>query len=144
MKKLKVYIAAAWHRQAEMAALAEELKSATGVEITSRWLHEIPAKGSKLKKDRSKRLWAKRDVQDVRKADVLVRFTDDLSREFIPSQWATGSRMFEMGLAFERKMHVIVVGGYQPVFDYLPEIIHVRHLSELKNLLRSLNKQEKK
>jgi hypothetical protein len=140
MKKLKVYIAAAWHRQKEMCALAEELKAATGVEVTSRWLHEIPAKGSKLKKDRSKRLWAKRDVQDVRKADVLVRFSDDLSRDMVPAQWATGSRMFEMGLAFERKMHVIVVGGHQPVFDYLPEIIHVRHLSELKTLLRSLNK----
>jgi hypothetical protein len=97
--KLKVYIAAAWHRQKEMAHLAEELKAATGIEVTSRWLHEIPAKGSKLKKERSKRLWAKR-----------------------------------------RKMHIIVVGGHQPVFDYLPEIIHVRHLSELKTLLRSLNK----
>jgi hypothetical protein len=123
-----------------MSALAEELKAATSVEVTSRWLHEIPAKGSKLKKERSKRLWAKRDVQDVRKADVLVRFSDDLSRDTVPAQWATGSRMFEMGLAFERKMHIIVVGGHQPVFDYLPEIIHVRHLTELKNLLRSLNK----
>jgi hypothetical protein len=140
--KLKVYIAAAWHRQAEMAALAEELKAATGVEITSRWLHEVPAKGSKLKKDRSKRLWAKRDVADVRKADALIRFTDDLSREFVPAQWATGSRMVEMGIALERNMYVIAVGGYQPVFDYLPQVIHVRHLSELKNLLRSLNKKK--
>lgn len=142
MKNLKVYLAARWSRQAEMAMLAEELKKTTGVEITSRWLHEIPAKGSKLKRDRSKRMWAKRDVADVRKADVLVRFTDDLSGGTVPSQWATGSRMFEMGLAYERKMYVIVVGGFQPVFDYLPGIIHVRHLGELKNLLRSLNKRK--
>jgi len=40
--------------------------------------------------------------------------------------------MFEMGIAYERKMPVVVVGGYQPIFDYLPKIVHVRTLDELR------------
>lgn len=134
MKPLKIYIAAAWHRQAEMRLVAEQLKAA-GFIITSRWLHEVPATGSKLKRERSKRMWAYRDIADVRKADVLVRFTDDLSGSVVPAQWATGSRMFEMGLAYERKMIIVVVGGCQPVFDYCREVTHVRHLRELISYL---------
>lgn len=137
MMKLKIYLAAAWHRQAEMRLVAEELKAA-GFIITSRWLHEIPATGSKLKRERSKRMWAYRDIADVRKANVLVRFTDDLSGHTVPAQWATGSRMFEMGLAYERGIEIVVVGGFQPVFDYCREITHVRHVEELKSYLRGL------
>jgi hypothetical protein len=137
-KPLKVYLAAAWHRQAEMREVAKEISHL--VDVTSRWLHEVPASGSKLTKERSRRMWAKRDVADVRKADVLIRFTDDLSGNKVPAKLATGSRMFEMGLAYERRMKVIVVGGFQPIFDYLPEVRHVRHLDELKVYLRGLNK----
>jgi hypothetical protein len=132
MKKLKIYLAAAWGRREEMKAVATELEAMDGIEITSRWLQErkriIP--GSHTDAFRSRR--AQEDVADVRRADVLVRFTDDLSKPTVPSRLATGSRMFEMGVAYERKMPVVVVGGFQPIFDYLPKIVHVRTLDELR------------
>lgn len=139
-RPLKIYLAAAWHRQLEMRQVGEQLKAA-GFIITSRWLHEIPATGSRLKRERSKRMWAYRDIADVRKADVLVRFTDDLSHDVVPAQWATGSRMFEMGMAYERKMEIVVVGGNQPVFDYCREIMHVRHIRELITYLSGVKRR---
>jgi len=126
LKKLKIYIAAAWSRRDEMIEVAAQLSKIPGVKINSRWLGPQP---------NAKRLRALEDVADVRHADLLIRFTDDLTREFVPARLATGSRMFEMGMAYERKIPVIVVGGIQPIFDYLPRITHVRHLDELRNAL---------
>jgi hypothetical protein len=141
--KIKIYIAAAWSRRDEMAQIAEELKAMNiGLEITSRWLHEPTIHGSKIKRgDGFRRRRAMEDVVDVRKANVLIRFSDDLSGKFVPAKLATGSRMFEMGLAYERGMKVIVVGGFQPIFDYLPGIVHLRHLDELKAYLRGLKRK---
>lgn len=131
MKKLRVYLAAAMSRRDEMRAVAADLER-MGIEVTSRWLREEPTSGIKYTKIARRKVWALKDLKDVRKADVLVRFTDDLSKPTVPSRLATGSRMFEMGVAYERKMPVVVVGGFQPIFDYLPKIVHVRTLDELR------------
>ena len=131
MKRLKVYLAAAMSRRDEMRAVAVDLER-MGIEITSRWLREEPISGIKYTKIARRKSWALKDLKDVRKADILVRFTDDLSKPTVPSRLATGSRMFEMGVAYEREMPVVVVGGFQPIFDYLPKIVHVRTLDELR------------
>ena len=78
------------------------------------------------------------DLQDVRKSDVLVRFTDDLSTEFVPSRLASGARMTEVGMALERGLLVVIVGGYQNVFDYLPEVKHVSTWQEAIGYLNNL------
>lgn len=126
MRKLKIYLAAAWSRRDEMVGVAHQLSKIPGIKITCRWLGPQP---------HARHLRALEDVADVRKADVVIRFTDDLTTEFVPARLATGSRMFEMGMAYERKTPVIVVGGNQPIFDYLPKIVHVRHLDELRHAL---------
>jgi nucleoside 2-deoxyribosyltransferase len=136
MKKIKIYLAASWSRKAEIADVAKELQK-EGYIITSRWLNqEKVVKGISLEAFRRQR--AKIDVADVKRADVLVRFSDDLSRKFVPSNLATGARMFETGLAYALGKKIIVVSGHQPIFDYLPTIMHVRHVSELKICLSGL------
>lgn len=126
---MKVYLAAAWSRREEIRLIAEDLNTLPEIQVEARWLSEP-----------SPEVWtvdflqqrAIADVQDVGSVEVLVRFTDDLSGPTVPSQLATGARMFEMGLAYALGKTIFVVGGTQPVFDYLPNIVHVKNVEELK------------
>lgn len=139
MMTTRLYLAAAWSRQAEIRAVAEDLNQLPGIEVAARWLYEEPIPptlhDSELDEFRQNR--AQEDVEDVRAAHMLVRFTDDLNRPIVPSGLATGSRMFEMGLAYAWKKVIIVVGGTQPIFDYLPEIFHVHDVATLKRVLKN-------
>lgn len=150
MKKIKIwirlYLAAAWSRRDEIAAVADELiEQIPGLEITARWLREPTVLGSKIVRgNRFRRRRAQEDVADVRKADVLVRFSDDLSGTTVPAKLATGSRMFEQGLAYAEGKRIVVVGGHQPIFDYLPGIVHLRHVDELKSYLAGLQKSPRR
>jgi hypothetical protein len=46
--------------------------------------------------------------------------------------------MAEMGMALRGCTPVIVVGGKQCIFDYLPEVQHVKSVISLKRLLRKI------
>jgi hypothetical protein len=147
MKKqpLRIYLAAAWSRRDEIAKVADDLVDAIdGIEITSRWLREPTMfEAKKYRDEKFRRRRAQEDVVDVRRASMIVRFTDDLSGPTVPAKLATGARMFEMGMAYERGNKVVIVGGYQPIFDYLPGVIHLRHIDELKTYLRGLVRRKK-
>jgi hypothetical protein len=132
---MKVYLAAAWSRQQEIRAVAQELR-AIGVEVTSRWLDEREAQNP-ADWARHRRETAFIDIQDVRRADILVRFTDNLKTETIPSHLGTGARMFEFGLAWGAGIPIVVVGGRQNVFDYLIGITHLPDVEALKIFLCS-------
>jgi len=145
VKTIKIYLAAAWSRRDEIAAVADQLRELPGIEITSRWLKEPTVLGSKIVRgNRFRRRRAQEDVADVRRADMLVRFSDDLSGTTVPAKLATGSRMFEQGLAYALGKRIVVVGGQQPIFDYLPEMTHLRHVDELKNYLAGLRKSPRR
>jgi nucleoside 2-deoxyribosyltransferase len=135
---VKIYLAASFSRQAEMRDVAIRLVG-LDVEITSRWLFE--EQGMKHGNARRKHMMkcAFTDLEDVRAADVLVRFTDDLTPTMVPSHLATGARMGEMMYAYAIGKPVIVVGGYQNVFDYLPNIVH---LNDTNALIQYLNPEE--
>ena len=141
---MKVYLAASWSRQAEMKKLSSEL-IALGIEVTSRWLEE---KEAERPEDRAKhnRENALQDVNDVRAADILVRFTDEfvkfdnpelLQNMLVRAHLATGGRMFECGLAWAEGKTIVVVGGAQNVFDMLPNVVHLPDVEELKKFLSS-------
>lgn len=132
-KPIRVYLAAAWSRQQEIRKVAEQLQT-IGVEVTSRWLDE---RGPAIVQDKAKyrRETAFIDIQDVRRADMLIRFTDNLTSETIPSHLGTGARMFEFGLAWGAGIPVVVVGGTQNVFDMLPNLVHLKDLNELLEFL---------
>lgn len=133
---MKLYLAGAWSRKAEIAAIAEELNKIPGIIVDARWLfEEVPVEYNEA----FRRERARMDVEDVRAADILVRFTDDLTKPTVPSGLATGARMFEMGLAYQMNKPIIVVGGHQPIFDYLPEIQHLLNVNRLKVVLKHLS-----
>jgi len=128
---LKVYLAAAFYRKEEILQVARQLEE-LGITVTSRWLTEqkdVPTDVSRAKFLAER---AQIDLDDIDRADILVRFTDDLSSPTVPSHLATGSRMGEMLWALAHRKQIFVVGGHQCVFDYLPEIFHVDDVGHLK------------
>jgi hypothetical protein len=132
---MKIYTAGSWSRRDEIKKVAAELEK-LGVTITSRWLNEpIQPKGSSLEKWR--RETARIDVIDIRDADMLVRFSDAEAAKAatVGSNLISGARMFETGLAWSLGKPIVVVGGKQNVFDYLPNITHVKNVEALKRYL---------
>jgi hypothetical protein len=109
-----------------------------GIHITSRWLIEKEATNPK-DWERHRRETAFIDVQDVRAADILVRFTDPIAqlKGVAPAGLVTGARMFEFGLAWGAGIPIVVVGGMQNVFDYLPNVTHLPDVTALKIFLSS-------
>jgi|SRR5579864_3987775 len=133
---MRVYLAASYSRKEEIRKIAEELKE-MGINIQARWLYE-PKIPMPQDRDNFLRERAEIDADDVLLADVLVRFSDDLSEPMVPAHLATGSRMFEMGLAWADGTKIVVVGGHQCVFDYLKQIVHLPDVEALKQYLFSL------
>ena|ERR1035437_553516 len=131
---MQVYLAASWSRKTEIQGIAEEL-IALGINVHARWLFEPHTREAGCTEAQFLCERAEMDVADVRDCDVLVRFSDDLSGLTVPAQLATGARMFEMALAREVGSRVLVVGGHQCIFDWLPDIVHVSNTIELQNLL---------
>lgn len=151
---MNIYLAAAWSKREEMQKLATDLeKTIPGLIVNSRWIKEArsnnrwsPATNARMNcepKNMEKavrRLRAEQDREDVEAADILIRFTDDLSKKMVPSYLATGSRMWEMGYAMRGHQPVIIVGGIQNFFDYLPEVQHVKNVDALKRTLRRMQR----
>lgn len=133
---MKVYLAASFSRQEEMKDVARRIPYVT---IVSRWLHENQEMKQGNCRKKYMRDCAFTDLNDVKNADLVVRFTDNLSQETIPSHLGTGARHFEVGYAFALGKPVIVVGGHQNVFDFLP---NVAHLPDTEALIRYLSPQE--
>ena len=127
-----VYLAASFSRQAEMQAVAKRLR-AIGVRVTSRWLREDQSIHTTGSRPKFLNRCALTDIEDVRLADVFVRFSDDLHFPLVPSHLATGARHFEMGLAWALGHPIIVVGGRNSVFDWLME--GVTHLPDENALI---------
>ncbi len=134
---MKVYLAAAWSRRAEIEEVAVRIRS-LGVEVTSQWLTEEKAQQTgameKFLRDR-----AYLDLNDVARADALVRFTDsealDKTGDSFSVNLLSGARMVEFGYAKALGKTLYVVGGKQNVFDRLGDVIHLKDVDELCHVL---------
>lgn len=126
----KIYVAAAFSKRLEATNLAEALED-RGFEVTSRWLVEKKPEGADYEKYLEHE--ALMDVNDVLRSDLLVRITDteELQQEVVNSKLITGSRFFEMGMAYAKGIPIIVVGGNQCLFDRLPSIKHFENTTQL-------------
>lgn len=128
----QVYLAASYTRRNEVRTLAEELEQ-IGVYVKAQWLYEPPAIPGH--EDAHCREMAYTDIRDIRDCDVFVRLADDLSAPMVPSELATGARMFEQGLAYGLGKEIYVVGGHQMLFDYMPRVQHVKDTIGLRMAL---------
>lgn len=131
---MHLYLAAAYSRKAEMRLIDYRISvDVPNVVVTSRWLGEET--DSYYPPDPPGR--AIMDVEDIDACDVIARFTDNLSAETVPSRLATGARMWETGYAYATGKRIVVVGGYQCVFDHLPGVLHLRDADALIEWLKA-------
>lgn len=167
---MKIYLASAWSRKEEMQGIANQL-TAMGHEITSRWLFNekdqstlvplskdaVASQFESVAREALHQEHALHDVEDVLRADCLIRFSDadEMAFPLVASKLCSGARHFEMGLAYlwgklaefyanempnseiiVKPNIIFVVGGKQNIFDRLPEIMHVENTSKMLNIMR--------
>jgi len=138
---MKIYLAARFDRKDEMKKLSLIILS-LGIGVTSRWLDEEPSPSSEGAKERFLMDTAQMDADDVFAADILVRFSDDLSTPTIPSGWCTASRMEDTGMAHAWGKRIVIVGGKQSLFDRFSNRIHVQDVTELLDQLQFMKHQQ--
>lgn len=105
----KVYVAALYSMMPQAKAAAVLLEKA-GYKVTSRWIHGDDPSVPPLAR-------ATYDLEDVRAADYLML----LSLPF-GTLYKGGGRHVEFGYALALGKRMVVVGDYETVFIYLPEV----------------------
>jgi hypothetical protein len=121
---MKLYLAAAFERQAEMHGYAMRLMSA-GHEVTSRWNNpHLRHRGLANQDDATNGdiiRWATDDISDLREADAVASFT---------GQGGRGGRHVEFGLAIALEKRLLVIGPLEHVFHYLPFVTQYDSVDE--------------
>jgi hypothetical protein len=122
----KVYLAARYDRRDELRVYATIFRR-NGIGVTSRWLEEdgdpwdisIGLGGENpIEK-------ANTDLQDVQEANAIVFFSED-PHVGVPR----GSRHVEFGYAMGLGKELIVVGGCENIFHFLPVVKHFSRIEE--------------
>lgn len=133
---MRIYLAASLTMREHIITVAERIRQ-KGHIVECRWF------GESLGSDDPKFLAARAsdNLADIGEADIFVRFSDtDVVSEFAGptcrTSLATGGRHFECGYAYALGKKVVVVGGHQNVFDWLPDVVHLR---DEEQLLESLS-----
>lgn len=123
---MKVYLASRYSRRPEMKSISRVLEH-NGIAVTSRWLDETISPGSQLS-DVTPAFCletALADLEDIRQADTMVFFSED------PTVGTPrGGRHFEMGYASGIGKRLVVIGGPENIFHYLPGVIHYASLGD--------------
>lgn len=120
---LKVYLAGPYQWKERIAKYRDELHGA-GFECTSSWLDEQHNPNIKLHEllDAQHAEYALRDEEDIKRSDVFVLFAvppDD------PPIVRAG-RHVEFGMARALGKKLIVIGGRENIFHYLPGVVNVK------------------
>lgn len=110
---MDAYLAASYRRREEMVEKAAELKS-IGIDVTARW---ITGSHSDADEDK-KRHAANEDLEDIRRADIFVLFTEEPSVGFL-----SGGRHVETGYAYAISKRIILIGPRENVFHSLVDVL---------------------
>lgn len=113
-----VYLAAPYSSKEEIRRYAAQLNT-LGLEVTAQWLDEPHAATIPFtsRDPEELREFARRDVDDIARADAFVFFSLDPEQ---PTK--RGGRHVELGIALAMKKRIIVVGPRENIFHFLPEI----------------------
>jgi nucleoside 2-deoxyribosyltransferase len=131
---MKLYLAGRYPRRDEFRALLPLLEFA-GVEITSRWLTETERLDHNMG-DHSIQFYRKTariDLDDIDAADGILFFSEN-PKVGIPR----GGRHVEFGYALATGKMMIVIGDYENIFHYLPQVIHYPDLEAFLDYARSI------
>jgi nucleoside 2-deoxyribosyltransferase len=129
---MKLYLAAAFSRHEEIAAVAKQLKK-LGVDVTSSWLKEETRDNPSPEFLRER---AYIDLRDIAASDGVVRFSDfDFENKpiFFNNKLLTGARHFEFGYAKALGKSLYMVGLKQNVFDHLDGVTQFYSIEEMLN-----------
>lgn len=144
---MKIYLAARYSRRIELCQYKAELE-AMGHLITSRWLngsHQIDHDGQPIGEhgeklfeegegesaDAMRRRFVTEDVADVQRADIMIAFT-----EAPRSGHSRGGRHVELGLAIAWEKAIFIVGPFENLFCYLPQITQRLDWESVKYLVQ--------
>ena len=113
---MQVYLASRYSRKLELREYAAEAR-ASYIGVISRWLEEDDDPNGTLDKVSTVQLmeYAKQDIDDIDKADILVFFAED-PLVGVPR----GGRHVEFGYALGAGKPIVVIGKPENVFHYLP------------------------
>lgn len=105
----KIYLAAASYRQKEIRNNHRKLER-RGFEVVSSWVF-MRSLGEVAKFSSE----AKRDLQQIDEADLVIAFTEDPKTK----KYTTGGRHVETGYAIAKGKKILIVGPRENVFHYL-------------------------
>ncbi len=115
-----IYLAGSLRHQALLRPVAARV-AALGWVVMSSWLWEKATSDEDCKNLRDRAII---DTVELQASSVVVRFPSlGVSRH--------GGRMAEVGMAIALNKIVIIVGGWENVFDHLPQVIHLKDEGEL-------------
>lgn len=119
-----VYLAARYSRKQEIKALVPVL-SEHNITVTSRWLQEEFSENAALNEfSPSFCTWTARiDLDDIDNSDTLVFFSEDPT-----IGTPRGGRHVEFGYALAKGKRIVVIGGPENIFHYLPQVVHYQEL----------------
>lgn len=123
---MKIYIAAASYRQREARNAYRKLQR-RGFDVNSSWVFK-----KSLGAIETFSYEARRDLEQVAEADVVVTFTENPKK----SKYTTGGRHVECGYALAKGKELLVVGPKENVFHYLPEVKQFDTLGEVIEYLQ--------
>lgn len=115
-----VYLAARYSRRTEIKAFVP-LLAENHIKVRSRWLDETLPPEHELSQvtPQSSRNSASDDIEDIEACDTLVLFSEDPTIG-VPR----GGRHVEFGYALAKGKRIVVIGGQENIFHYLPQIVH--------------------
>ena len=115
IKRPKVYIASAYQRRDQMRTYALDLQR-IGWEVTSSWLQQTLPFDAPVKSFPESEMskLAEQDVEDIRRADIFVTYTEPVSRRY-----PRGGRHVEFGIALALHKPILIVGAVENIFHTL-------------------------
>ncbi len=109
---MNVYLTARFARKDKMATYAEDLNR-LGHHVTSRWLGVEFDPSTPLSHPNWSQL-AQQDIDDIRRADALICFTETSS--------GGAARHVEFGIGFGLGKRIYIVGSVEHLFHTLPQL----------------------
>lgn len=136
MSRMKIYLAAAFNRRAQIESAAVAL-CAAGYDVVSSWFaHEYFDVTSDDKPVEVKHILALTDLRQINMSDVLIYFCEPIDAP----AGVSGGRHVEFGFALASGLEIILVGSPENLFHYCPSCKHADTVIDAFPLLQEIAK----